>query len=413
MFRGVRQGGRFFAAGAVAAALLLAGPVAARALTFAEALAAATTADAQYTAALQSVANRRLQSLEAGASFYPGATVSYAQSDVAAGARGTTSLSLVQPVASYARYLNLQRTDPLSQLADQEARQALSELNLRVYRALAEVIRARETIRALDVQLKGLNEQLKRARRMRELGQGTISEVSDFEVRVAVAQANRVGQQNALEAALRTVQLVTSKVVSAAVVEVADAQGSGPPPALDEADFIQQVRARSAAVEIARRNLTLQEIAARSVRARYLPELSASVSRVSSASGTTGGDLRLGLSLSAPLTLGSLYEDRRAATDVARARENLRFAEDNAMSEAVKLWRAGASLASEVEIRRQAVETARLSVEANQRSYEGGVRTNIHVLTSFQNLADAETSLIGSLLSLYETRLTQRLLVAP
>jgi protease secretion system outer membrane protein len=345
--------------------------------------------------------------------MYPGATVSYAQADVGTGARGTTTLSLVQPVASYSRFLNLQRTEPLSDLADQEARQAFSDLSLRVYRSLADVVRARETIRALDVQLKGLEEQLQRARRMRELGQGTITEVSDFEVRVAVAQANRLAQQNALEAAIRTVQLVTGLLAIAPAVDVSDAQGVGPAPAADESDFTLQVRERSAAVRIAQRNLLLQEIAARSVRARYLPEVTASVSRTSSPTGTTGGDLRFGLSLSAPLTVGSFYEDRRAATDVTRARENLRFAQENASAEAVKLWRAGTSLTREVEIRRQAVETARLSVEANLRSYQGGVRSNIHVLTSYQNLADAETALITSQLSLYETLLTQRLLISP
>jgi protease secretion system outer membrane protein len=245
---------------------------------------------------------------------------------------------------------------------------------------------------------------------MRELGQGTITEVSDFEVRLAVAQANRVSQQNALQTALRSFTLITGLQARPEAVSVADAV-QGPPPRPDDLAYVDRVRDGTATVVSARQSLALQEIATKRTRSQYLPQLSAIASRGQTAGAASSyTDTRIGLTLNTPLGAGQIYSYQRAATELVRAQENLRFAQDNAGNEALRLLLAAQSLDVEVEIRRRAVASAKLALDGNLKSYQGGVKTNIDVVTSYQNLADTEVALTNSELTRVETQLGLRLL---
>lgn len=379
-----------------------------QAQTFREALGAAEKADAQFTAALAGVANRKVQVLEARSAFYPSASVSYSRADLTGGGGAGYGLTVTQPILSYDRYLTLQQADPTSVLALVEEREARAALGLRVFKVMAEMIRAREGIRSLDVQIEGLDTQLKRARRMRELGQGTVTEVSDFEVRMAVAEANRINQRSTLEAAQRSFTLLTGLQADPQRVSVADAAGTQ---AREEAAYVARVRDGANAVVSARQAVRLQEIAVKRVRAEFLPQLlgTASTGRVAGATGTTT-DTRVGLTLSAPIGVSQWYGNQKAGIELQRTQENLRFAQQNAASDGLRLLRSAAALEIEVEIRRRAVEAARFALEGNIKSYQGGVKSNIDVVTSYQNLADTEVALVNSELLRTEANLNLRLL---
>ncbi|WP_029000674.1 TolC family protein [Azohydromonas australica] len=375
--------------------------------SFEQAVAAARSADAQYTAALAAVANRRVQASQAGAAFYPSAAVNYNQADVSASGRSTRSVSVTQPLLSFDRYLTLKQADPLAALAEVELAQADNDMALRVFTAMADIVRNREQIRALTVQIEGLEEQLRRSRRMRELGQGTVTEVSDFEVRVAVAQANRVSLRNALQAAERNFTLQTGLRADVPTLQV---QVPVWPESEDLDALVSYVRERAPAARSAQLNVELARIASRRVVAQYLPQVSAQVARVQTSGFEPNNSSRVAVTLSAPLGVSPYYENQRAAADLVRAQENLRYAQDSTATEATRLYTALRSSRDEVRIRRQAVETARLAVDANVKSYQGGVKTNIDVISSYQALADAEVALVNTELQLTESRLRLQLL---
>ncbi len=377
--------------------------------SFEQAVAAARSADAQYTAALAAVANRRVQASQAGAAFYPAAAVNYNQADVSASGRSTRSVSVTQPLLSFDRYLTLKQADPLAALAEVELAQADNDMALRVFTAMADIVRNREQIRALTVQIEGLEEQLRRSRRMRELGQGTVTEVSDFEVRVAVAQANRVSLRNALQAAERNFTLQTGLRADVPTLQV-QVQVPAWPESEDLDALVSYVRERAPAARSAQLNVELARIASRRVVAQYLPQVSAQVARVQTSGFQPNNSSRVAVTLSAPLGVSPYYENQRAAADLVRAQENLRYAQDSTATEATRLYTALRSSREEVRIRRQAVETARLAVDANVKSYQGGVKTNIDVISSYQALADAEVALVNTELQLTESRLRLQLL---
>lgn len=384
---------------------------AAQAQTFEQSLQAASTADAQYTAALAGVAGRRVQSKQAGSAYYPSAAASFNQADVSANGRTTRSISVSQPLFSYDRYLTLKQADPLAALAEADLAQANNDLALRVFLAMADIVRYREQIRALTVQIDGLQEQFRRATRMRELGQGTVTDVSDFQVRVAISQANRVSLRNALDAADRAYTLLTGLRADVPRLEAqvpvwTDARSL---------DFLlDEVRANAPSARTAQLNVTLAEIALRRVKAQYLPQVSAQIANIHTTIGdstTATSTNRLSITFSAPLGFSPYYDNQRAETELIRAQETLRYAKDSLATEVTRLDAAVRSYRDEIGIRQQALDGARLSVDANVKSYQGGVKTNIDVITSYQTLADAEVSLVNSRLSLSEAELRIELLV--
>ncbi len=383
------------------------GATAVHAQTYSDSVLAARRADAQYAAQLAAVQNRRAQARQAAGAFYPSAAVAYNQSDIAYAGRSTRTLSVTQPLLSWDRYLTLQQSDPLEALAEADLAQADNEMQLRVFNAMADIVRNREQIRAVSVQIDGLEEQLRRATRMRELGQGTVTEVSDFQVRVAVAQANRVNLRNNLQTALRSYALLTGQQADAARVQV-DVPAWDDTRGLD--DVVAFVRDHAPPAVQARLNLRLAEIAAKRVPAQYAPQLQAQAVRTHISGSETASVSRVGLVLTAPLGANPYFDYQRAAADLLRAQENLRFAQDTQGNEATRLFTAIRSYRDEVQMRQQAVEAAKLAVEANVKSYQGGVKTNIDVVTSYQNLADAETALVNSQISKAEAELRLSLL---
>lgn len=373
----------------------------AHAQSFEEAVQSARRADAQYTSALASAQGRHAQARQAGSAYWPAASISYKPSDSSSG-RSTRSIGVSQPLLSYDKLLSMRQAEPLDALANAEATKADNDLVLRVFTAMADIVRYREQIRAIGVQIDGLQEQLRRARRMHELGQGTVTEISDFETRVAVAQANRIGLQNQLQAAQRQFTLVTGLTANVSVLRVDPAQPWPQPPAIDQ--FVADARQNTVAVLAARQNVDLARIAAKRVVAQYLPEVTLQVSR-SQTAGISSDVNRVGVTLSAPLGASPYFEQQRAAVDVQRTQEDLRYAEESSAAEAAKLHASYAVLNEEVKVRSAALESARLAVNANVRSYQGGVKSNMDVITSYQNLADAEVSLVNTMLSLREAEL--------
>ena len=178
-----------------------------------------------------------------------------------------------------------------------------------------------------------------------------------------------------------------------------------------EAGFVATVRERAASVQVAREAVRLQEIAARRARAVYLPTLDATATHSRTSGAATVNDFRVGLSLNVTLDSATLMNDRRAAIELARVRNVLRYQQDFAASEAVRLLRAAEAYASEVSIRERALVAAKLALQGNLKSYEGGVKSNIDVVTSYQNVADAEVALVNARLSRTETLLGIALLL--
>jgi protease secretion system outer membrane protein len=382
--------------------------VAAHAQTFEQAVSAARKTDAQYTTQQAAVQGLRAQAGQASTIFFPYAGMSYNRSDLSQGGVTTRVVSVTQPLISYDRYLTLKQSDPLVAQADAQEKQADNDLVLRVFTAMAEIVRNRESIRAMGVQIAGLQEQLNRALRMRELGQGTVTEVSDFDARLAIAQANQVSVKNTLQVAERNFTMLTGLHADVASLSVEPTA-----PWQDERSFDELlVKARDIApsIKTARSILDQAEIASQRLKAQYLPQVSAQAVRAEY-SGRPTTVSNVSITLSAMLGAASYYDEKKASAEIYRAQENLRYADELMVTELTRVFVAVRSYRDEVAIRQRAVQAAKVAVDANVKSYQGGIKTNSDVLTSYQNLADTEMALVTARLAQNEAGLRLKLII--
>ncbi len=371
-------------------------PTIAAAQTFQAALSAARHADAAYISKMADLKNRRLQSSQAGTAFLPGVNVSYSRADATGSSKSSRAIDLTQPLFSMDKYLQYTLSHPLAAQADAELRLAENDLSLRVFNSMADIVRARESLRSIQVQIDGLEVQYRRAQRMRELGQGTVTEVSDFEVRLAAAQGNRLNLNATLDAARRYFTLVTSLLPDVASLNVSALVTADH---ADEEALFGIVRSLDPAVVAARQNLEIARIESRRFWAKYLPTVSAVAGYGSTNGSTSTGSARVGIVFNAPLGTAPYFEQQSAAIALDRAQESLRAAEDAAVYEAANLLTSLRSLEAEIRVRQRAVKAAQQAVEGNLKSYQGGVKSNIDVVTSFQTLADSEVALVNAQLN--------------
>jgi len=371
-------------------------PATAAAQTFQAALSAARQVDSVYISKMADLKSRRMQASEAGTAFLPGVSVSYSKADATGSSASSRAVDITQPLFSVDKYLQFSSRGPLATQANAQLRLAENDLSLRVFNAMADIVRARESLRAIQVQIDGLEVQYRRAQRMRELGQGTITEVSDFEVRLAVAEGNRLNLKTTLDAARRNFTLVTHLVPDVAGMDVVAPATTD---STDEAGVLGIVRALDHSVVAARQNLELARINSRRSWAKYLPTVSAVAGYGSANGAKSTSSSRVGIVFNAPLGATPYFEQQNAAIELDRAQESLRAAEDAAVNDAANLLNALRSLKAEILARQRAVQAAQQAVEGNLKSYQGGVKTNIDVVTSFQTLADSEVALVNARLN--------------
>jgi protease secretion system outer membrane protein len=140
--------------------------------------------------------------------------------------------------------------------------------------------------------------------------------------------------------------------------------------------------------------LQIAEFEVKKIKASFLPVVTAQY-QYSKSAGNTVSNSYVGLGLSVPLKAGTWYNIETAQANVLRAQENIRETESKVRLEADKLSSLAESGLEGLRIQGEAIAAAELSVEANTKSYQGGVRSAVDVLnaiqTSFQVKSDYVT----------------------
>lgn len=389
--------------------LLIFPPASVHAQSLTDAVLAARQNDAQYSADMAGVRSRHAQAQQSATAYLPYAGLTYTRSDLSNGGYSYKTVSLIQPLLSYDRYLSVKQADDLEGLADTDSRLAYQSMVLRVFSAMAEIIRQREAIRSGQAQIDGLADQSQRAQRMFQLGQGTVTEVSDFGARLASARANQISLQNSLENAILQFTHLTGLTVDVPSISV-DVEDD-PVGGRSLADLTAYVRENSVAVQQARHNMQLAQISVKKVRAQYVPQIYAQAARVQYGSSQSITVNQIGVSLSATLGAPQYYEDRRSAFDLEKAEESLESAKKTAISDLVKTYSAWSALGIEIKAREESVAAARQAVSANVRSYQAGIKSNSDVFLSYQALADAENQLVKTSISFKENAIKLSLMI--
>jgi protease secretion system outer membrane protein len=333
--------------------------------------------DATFRAAIaEHDANRQLAN-QTIAGYLPTASYNYQNIPTESGARHVVSVT--QPILSLSGLATLRQRGPRRRYADATLEVRAQDLAVRLMTAVTDIIKATEATTLNEARIEALRIQSDRADRLYKRGLGTITDARDIEVRYEQSLANRLllkGDQIAAEARMRS---ITGIAVPDKAFALPPAFG---PIELSAVDlYLAQQTEENPAIEAARNNERISKLESDRIRGSFLPTIGASATytRLSGASNSF-----VGISVNAPLNGGTFFQARAARATVRRSYEERRQAEERARTELSRLYALIDGGRQALVISAKAIDAAKFSVEANAKSYEGGVRTNVDVVNAIQ-----------------------------
>lgn len=351
--------------------------------------------DATYAAALSEFESASLQARIAGSAYYPEARFSRTQ--LPGENKDRQTLSLTQPLISLDRWLSLKEEAPRIALAENTLQKSQYDLASKLYKAIAALADAREKQAINHASVQALTAQTEMARKAFELGQGTITDVYDTQVRLSQAQAQTYSLRANLQTAQRLFETTVGKPANPAHYTLSTAPVQVQLPPLDQ--LLTQAVQQSPVLRASDVAITLANIGRQRARASYLPTLVASAQR-SDYNGVTGSSSGVALRMDIPLDAGNAYRAQSADLAMQKAQSQERITRQQVELDVQRLYSDVEAAIAEVGVRKEGMRVAEQSLQATEQSFAGGVRTKIDVLNALQTVHQSKSEHLTALLNL-------------
>jgi len=292
--------------------------------------------------------------------------------------------TITQPIFNAASAAQVAQGGPTLTLADSTFQSKTIDLAKRTLDAVNQIVLATEAIKANDSQINALENQSKGAQRKYELGQGTVTDLLDVQVKFEQAKANDLTLKATLKGAKDQFFAITGREAEKSDFILPNKHESfklDPLEALLEKadqDNPDNISARSNE-KIAKYNIA-------KISGSVLP----TVSYVWQKTNYNGvNSTNNGLALSIPLDANSYADTYTAVAQYESSSSNRLQTETQTKVSAQRLYAQVEAGLESLNIKWKAMDTARLSVIANQKSYEAGVKSTTDVLIAIQTLYQA------------------------
>ena len=337
--------------------------------------------DAKYQGAKNEKTANNADSLAGRLGYFPALGWGQAQPSTINYSQKTTSMS--QPIFDAAKLSGVAQGGPRNTFASANFSNQTIDLAQRTMTAVQQIVVATEAIRANDTSISALESQYQGAKRKYELGQGTVTDMLDVQVKFEQAKANSLTVNANLKAAQDQFNAITGEYPTKTDFTLPHKHESVKLQPLD--DILSRVEEENTAIIAAKANERISHLGVVTASAAVLPTVSYTWQRISAVSQPTSNNN--GLTVTIPLNAAA-YATTYSAVAKARASSDNRLAtEIQTKTQAQNLYAQVEAGFESLKIRNQAMDTARLSVTANQKSYEAGVKTTTDVLLAIQNLA--------------------------
>ena len=316
--------------------------------------------------------------------------------------------------ASAARYnsnsLNVTATQPLfrlqnwityeqakNQVSQAEAAflQVAQDLIVRVAQAYFDVLLAGDNVALAAAQKTAFSEQLAQAKRNFEVGTATITDANDAQARHDLAASQEIAAQNDLEIKKQALRQITGRIPP----ELAKLSSRFTPvlPNPDNMDnWVEQAGASSLQVKVAQAALDIATQEVSRNRSGHLPTLDAvaSYSDTAQGSGVQGGAgfdstvKYIGLQLAVPLYQGGLTSSkvREALANEEKARQDLENTKRTVAHSTRSAFLGVTNGVAQIKALEAALISSQSSLDSTRLGQEVGVRTQVDVLNSTQQL---------------------------
>jgi outer membrane protein len=310
------------------------------------------------------------------------------------GAGGLT-VSAAQPLYRYANEVAYSQAVQQVEQADFTLASARQDLILRVAIAYFDVLLAQFNVELAESQKAAVSEQLAQAKRNFEVGVATITDTNEAQAKYDSIVAQEISARNDLDNKRTALRAIIGRFPG-------DLKRLGPafeptlpsPNALDV--WVERALADNLNVRIARYNAEIATLEIERQRAGRLP----TIDLVASANAQAGSgsinvgvfndtrQAQIGVALNVPLYQGGFVDSkvREALALQENARQNLEIARRNALFNAQTGFSGVNSAAASVKAFEQALVSAQTAYESNKTGQEVGVRTNLDVLNTQQNV---------------------------
>jgi len=303
------------------------------------------------------------------------------------------AIQLQQPLYRPANYEAYEQGKLAVAASDAQFEQARIDIALRISQAYFDVLAAQDAIAFIQAQKIAINEQLESAKRNFEVGTATITDTHEAQARFDLALAQEIAALNDLEVKRTAFAVIAGKLPDGlaglkAGVRMNPPQPAGIDPWVSSAESGNiGVMAQSLQLEIAQRDISR-------LRSGHLPTVDAVASYSQNKgtspfySGLTIDNATIGVQLALPLFSGFATSSQvtQAVALAGKARADLDTARRNAAQGARTAYLGVQNGVSQVRALEAAEASSRLALEANKTGYEVGVRINIDVLNSQQQL---------------------------
>ena len=322
--------------------------------------------------------------------FFPEATFNTQR--LATDTTSRTTFTVSQPLLDAQRWMTLGQAAPQQLLAEVNLLTKRQDLATRLLKAANAIILANENIKLNAAKMEALDQQALAAKRKLELGQGTVTDLRDIEVKASQAKAQQLSFKTQLQNALKQYEAITGNTPAATSFVLPTTHGNyGLKPLNDYTNLALQGGPN---VLAARYSVEIAQFEVKKIKASFLPALTAQYS-YSKATGAAISNSYVGVGLSVPLKAGTWYGMEAAESGVVKAQESLRETEAKVRLETDRLNALIATGIEALRIQREAIASAELSVEANRQSYQGGVRTAVDVINAIQTAFQVKSEYVS------------------
>jgi outer membrane protein len=308
---------------------------------------------------------------------------------------GGLTVSASQPLYRYANSVAYSQAVQQVEQADFTLASARQDLILRVATAYFDVLLAQFNVELAESQKAAVSEQLAQARRNFEVGVATITDTNEAQAKYDSIVAQEISARNDLDNRRTALRAIIGRFPEELKRLGPGFEPTSPSPNSLDA-WVDRALADNLNIRIAHYNSEIATLEIERQRAARLPTVDIVASANAQAgTGSVNTDAfnqsrqaAIGLALNVPLYQGGLVDSkvREALALQENARQNLEVARRNALFSAQTGFSGVNSAAASVKAFEQALVSAQTAYESNRTGQEVGVRTNLDVLNTQQNV---------------------------
>lgn len=341
--------------------------------------------DPKFQAAKSQKTVTTAQALSDRASYLPGYTFSRQQLPTLNATNTTQAIS--QPIVNLQLAAQVAQGGPRTTLAKSTFDTAAQDLATRTVNAVNQIVLAQETIKANQAQITALESQAQGAKRKYELGQGTITDMLDVQVKFEQAKANDLTLKANLKAAQDQFYAITGEYPAKNDFILPNKHEKFAVNTLEA--ILEKVEKENPNILSAKANETIAKYDVIKSSGVWAPTLAYTWQKTLYNATTSYNN---GLTLSIPVDANNYINTYAAAANASKTSSDRIATETQAKFEAQRLYALVEAAQESIKIKWQASDIARQSVIANQKSYEAGVKSTTDVLiaisTQFQARVD-------------------------